>query len=61
MEISQEKYQELMEKAEKWDALEEAVRPYYFDDNGNYIEDDEEMGDGLIGIGEIAASMLGYL
>lgn len=46
-------------KAEKWDKLDNKISEYY---KKEYDEaEDEEYGDGLIGIGEAAARAFGYL
>jgi len=43
-------------KADLWDKLDEKVGKYYDEDNAEYFD---EMG--LVSIGEICASSLGYL
>ncbi|KAA2223019.1 hypothetical protein [Chryseobacterium sediminis] len=47
-------------KADKWDKLDEKIATFYPD---GYTDDteDNEYDDGLIGIGEAAASAFGYL
>ncbi|QES88843.1 hypothetical protein [Rhizosphaericola mali] len=46
-------------KAEQWDALYSRIEKYYFDENGDPLPEDFE-GDGLISIGEAAASAFGF-
>lgn len=48
-------------KAEKWDELSDRIGKFYetYDDDGNEIEAEEE-GD-LMDIGEVAATLTGYL
>lgn len=46
-------------KAEKWDALNERIYKYYFDEDGNELPDDS--GGDLVDIGEAAAIAFGYL
>jgi len=47
---------ELKVKADRWDKLDAKVGKYYNEDNAEYFD---EMG--LVSIGEICASHLGYL
>lgn len=48
------------QKAAAWDKLYNAILKYYeYDDEGNEIEPPDE--DGLLSIGEIAATHLGFL
>lgn len=53
--------EEWKKKAEKWDKLEESIRGFYFDKDGNELDFDSEDTDGLCGIGEVAATAFGYL
>ena len=46
------------EKADKWDKLDKEITKFYFDEDGNIIEDGDN---GLISIGEAAATAMGYL
>lgn len=46
-------------KAEKWDTLDNEISKFYFDEEGNELEDGE--GGDLIDIGEAAAAAFGYL
>lgn len=47
-------------KADKWDKLDEEISKFYPDGHTDDTEDNE-YDDGLIGIGEAAASAFGYL
>ena len=49
---------EVIDKAEKWDKLAEKISTFYFDEEGNELED--VCGD-LCDIGEAAASAFGWL
>lgn len=51
----------IKKKAEKWDKLEEKITACYGheDENGEWVDNDE--GDGLITIGEVAARAFGFL
>lgn len=56
--------QEWKRKAEKWDALAAKIGKYYAtEEDDDYDEDFEKEADnnGLLGIGELAASAFGYL
>lgn len=57
MEISQEEYNELKTKADKWDSLDDQISKFYLDDEDN----EEEFEGDLCDIGEIAAMAFGYL
>lgn len=57
---SKKQIQEWKRKAEKWDALNEEICKYYFDKDGNELQEGEEGGD-LIDIGEAAARAFGYM
>jgi hypothetical protein len=57
--MSQEELNEMMDKANKWDALDKEIAACYFDEEGNELEDDN--GCDLVTIGEIAAIAFGYL
>ncbi|MEE6129132.1 hypothetical protein V2E39_17155 [Chryseobacterium arthrosphaerae] len=46
-----------LEKARKWDELDSKISKYYPEDS----EKENDVDDGLIGIGEAAASAFGYL
>jgi hypothetical protein len=47
-------------KAEKWDKLDAIIAKFYVDEEGDELPEDEE-GDGLISIGEAAASAFGWI
>lgn len=49
----------VLNKAEKWDALDDKISKFYFDEEGNELGDSE--GGDLLDIGESAASAFGYL
>jgi hypothetical protein len=49
----------LINKANKWDDLDEKISKYYVDENGDEIPDSE--GGDLCDIGEAAARAFGYL
>lgn len=51
--------QEWKTKAEKWDALEEKISKFYFDEEGDELPDDA--GGDLVDIGEAAARAFGYM
>lgn len=59
MNITKEKFEELTNKANKWDQLGKEIHTFYFDEDGN--EQPDDYGDGLIGIGEVAAMAYGWL
>ncbi len=59
MEISQEEYNALKIKADKWDKLDVQISNFYLQDMGEFDENDSE-GD-LSTIGELAAMAFGYL
>lgn len=46
------------EKAQKWDALKAKIAAFYEDED---FDADDDSGDGLISIGEIAAADLGFM
>lgn len=49
-------------KAEKWDNLASEIEQCYCDENGDYIDDDDnDHGVDLCTIGEIAATAFGWL
>lgn len=56
MEISQEHYNELKIKANKWDSLDNKLAEIY-----GYGDDNNEQEADLSDVGEIAASAFGYL
>ena len=49
----------VINRANKWDDLDEKVGKYYFDEDGNELPDDK--GGDLCDIGEAAAMALGYM
>ena len=49
----------LISRSKKWETLDSKIHAFYYDKDGNEIEESE--GDGLVGIGECAASAFGYL
>lgn len=56
--------QEWKEKAEKWDALDKEISKYYREpEDEDYDEAFAKVADenGLLGIGEVAATAFGYL
>ena len=57
--LTTKEYLDLKRKADKWDALNEKIGSFYFDKDGNEL-DDEEGGD-LCDIGEAAAIAFKYL
>jgi len=57
MEITQEEYNYLKIRADKWDALDTSISKCYYDEEGGECDDE---GD-LSVIGEIAAMAFGYL
>ncbi len=60
--MNEQELQIIKEKAAKWDALEEKIRGYYFDDNGQEIEDERmDNGMSLLDIGEDAARAFGFM
>lgn len=59
MKITSKEYTDLKIKAEKWDALDKAIRDMYYDEDGNEL-DAYEGGD-LCDIGEVAAMAFKYL
>lgn len=54
-----EEVEKLSVKAKKWDALDDKISKFYFNDEGEEIEDSE--GGDLCDIGEVAARAFGYL
>ena len=56
MEISQEEYNSLKSKSDKWDALDNKLAEIYGEG-----DDDNEQETDLGDIGEIAATAFGYL
>lgn len=58
-EVQQEK-SDALNKAAKWDALDEKIGEFYGDADELEETQQEEEGLGLIGIGEIAAEAFGY-
>jgi len=57
--MTQNEIEEMMDKANKWDALEKRIASFYFDEDGNELLDDE--GGDLLDIGEVAAMAFGFL
>lgn len=59
----EEDIQNIKAKAEKWDNLADRIESYYVREDGSEIEEGDEdySDDGLIGIGECAASAFGWL
>ena len=51
---------ECIQKARNWDKLGKEIESFYINKDGNPIEDDGE-DEGLIGIGECAASAYGWI
>lgn len=60
--ITNKEYNELKAKAKQWDDLEEKISARYGheDENGEWVENEDD-GDGLITIGEIAATAFGLM
>jgi hypothetical protein len=50
-----------LEKAKKWDLLDDMIGKCYFDEDGNELSEDESQEIDLSTIGEIAANQFGYL
>lgn len=59
VEIEQEELEMLKQTAEKWNRLGNEIETFYFDEDGN--EQPDNYGNGLIGIGEAAASAYGWI
>ena len=58
--LTKSKYRKLKRKADTLDRLNKAVAKFYYDENGEPYPEGEEPGDGLLSIGEVTASILGY-
>lgn len=54
--LGDEKIKEVVEKAKKWDDLDDKIAPFYDENDEGYNDEG-----GLITIGEIAATAFGYL
>lgn len=56
--MNEKEMNEMMDKANKWDALDKEIAACYIDENGDEIEDESiDLGT----IGEIAAIVFGWL
>ena len=51
------KIEKWKQKADKWDKLDDEIGVFYTED----YDEDEDMGMGLVSIGEIAAGAFGYM
>lgn len=54
--ITQEEYDKLKRKSDKWDALNKKIGSMYYDENGEEIDPYADGGFDLCDIGEAAAS-----